>query len=123
MTADNRKSRPTVAQMALMKICPGCGQKVDRQGARGPKATYCTAACKREKNNRDIQRGGVIVGFAQAWRVNRGSGEIAQASFAELCSILDAFNAEDRDAGRPRADIYAAKLLSTGTRYMDRRRG
>jgi hypothetical protein len=47
-------------------------------------------------------------------------GEIAQASFAEVNRILDQFNAQDRAAGRPRADLYAAKLLIDGTQFFDR---
>jgi hypothetical protein len=56
----------------------------------------------------------------KAWRIDRGTGEIAQLSFAEICRILDQYNAQDRDAGRPRADLYAAKLLANGSMFMDR---
>jgi len=123
MTAETRKSRPTVAENAKLNICPNCGKAPERKNLRGPAPTYCGPECKREKNNRDLARGAAIVSLAQAWRIDRGTGEIAKGAFAEVCAILDAFNAEDRDAGRPRADFYAAKLLSTGTRYIDRRRG
>lgn len=61
-----------------------------------------------------------MISFLKAWRVDRGSGEIAKGAFAEAIRILDQFNGQDKDAGRPRADLYAAKLLATGTNFFDR---
>lgn len=56
----------------------------------------------------------------KAWRIDRAQGDIAKAAFAEVNRILDQFNAQDRAASRPRADLYAAKLLVDGTNYFDR---
>lgn len=63
-----------------------------------------------------------MVALAQAWRVNRGSGEISKEAFRQLCTLLDTFNADDAKAGRPRADLHVGKLIATGTEYQDRRR-
>lgn len=83
---------------------------------------YCGSKCQKEKGNRDLGRGAALVTLIQGWRVNRGRGEIAKAAFAEVVSIVDQFNADDKAAGRPRADLAAAKLLATGIRYIDRRK-
>jgi hypothetical protein len=73
-------------------------------------------------NNRLLVEGRAIIGFAKAWRIDRGSGEIAQQSLAQLCEIVDLFNAQDLELKRPRADLYAATMLAEGTRYFDRQR-
>jgi hypothetical protein len=86
--------------------------------------TFCDAkgkdVCKREHSNRHLVEGRAVIALLKAWRVDRGTGEIAQMAFAESCRILDQFNAQDRDAKRPRADLYAAKLLADGSMFMDR---
>lgn len=124
-----RKAKPTIAARAAQNICPNCGRKPQRISSRGPNPTYCTdRPCKTEMNRRIMARGLAIVALAQAWRIDRGSGEIAKGSFAQFCEIVDGWNAEDAayrgPAGesRPRADLLAAKLLATGTKYCDRRR-
>lgn len=122
MEPEKRSTRPTMRETANQMVCPNCGGQVVRKSERGPRPVYCSTACRKAKGNRDLARGGVIVTLAQAWRINRGQGEVAQAAFAEFVSILDSFNAEDREAGRPRADVAAAKLLDAGFRYMDRKR-
>jgi hypothetical protein len=114
--------KPTIAQRAAERVCPECGGAVVRKSAKGPMPTFCTPACKQARNNRRLTRGAALIEFAQAWRGARGSGEIAQASFQQMCNILDTFNAEDREAARPRADLMAAKILVEGTNYCDRRR-
>ncbi len=63
-----------------------------------------------------------MIAFLKAWRIDRGSGDIAKGSFAEICAITDRFNAADREAGRPRADLYAAKILASGFASIDRLR-
>ncbi len=86
--------------------------------------TFCDAkgkgVCKREHANRHIVEGRAVIAFLKAWRIDRAQGEIAQGSFAEVCTIVDQFNAQDRAAGRPRADLYASKLLAEGTKFIDR---
>jgi hypothetical protein len=118
--------KPTVRDRVSEWICPNCGGPVVRTSAKGPPPTFCDAkgkgVCKREMNNRLTVEGRAVIGFLKAWRIDRGSGEIAQGSFAQVCEILDLLNAQDREAGRPRADLYAATLLNTGTRYFDRQR-
>lgn len=84
---------------------------------------FCSKACRIDMQNRLTVEGRAIIAFAKAWRIDRGSGDIAQGSLAQLCEIIDGFNARDLAAKRPRADLYAAKMLAEGTRYIDRRRG
>lgn len=103
------------------RICLNCGTQIERRNARGPAPDYCGQKCKREKNGRDAKRGAALITYALGWRIDRGSGEVAPKCFSEMQQMLDLWNAEDRKAGRPRADIPAAALLKKG-RYIDRRR-
>lgn len=108
------KSKPTISQRAAERICPNCAApSAPRKSTRGPAPRYCSEACKREKGNRDLRDGLSLVNFVKAWRADRGTGEIAKASFARVCQIADMLNEEDRKAGRPRADYNAAVLLET----------
>lgn len=119
MTA--RKAKPSIRERAGERVCPECGGDVVRRSTRGPVPTFCSAECKKTRNNRRLTRGSAVIEFLQAWRIDRGTGEIAQKSFAQVCEIVDLFNAEDREAARPRADLMAAKILVEGTMYVDRR--
>lgn len=116
----SRAAKPTLAERARERICPECGGEVHRKSSRGPMPTFCSDMCKRARGNRRLARGAAIIELAQAWRIDRGTGEIAKVSFEQLCSILDLFNADDKEAGRPRADLMAAKILSDGSIYLDR---
>lgn len=113
-------AKPSITERAAVRICPSCGKPAERKAQRGPMPTFCGLKCKRDFGNRELVEGRAVVAFLKAWRIDRGSGEIAQESFKEVCAIIDSFNAADREAGRPRADLYAAKKLVTGFRYMDR---
>lgn len=117
-------SKPTIAERAREAICPNCGGPVVRLHQRGPMPTFCSVkgkgVCKREHFNRHLAEGSAIIALFKAWRIDRGTGEIAKAAFAQGCQILDQFNADDRDAGRPRADLYGAKLMADGRLFMDR---
>lgn len=115
-------SKPTVLERLRDRVCPNCGAIPVRKSAKGPAPTFCSKVCKREHNNRLLVEGRAVIGFLKAWRIDRGSGEIAQQSFAQVCEIVDLLNAQDKDAGRPRADLYAATMLVEGTRYFDRQR-
>jgi len=116
-------SRPPVKERAREAICPNCGGPVERRSPRGPMPTFCGHQCKVAMQNRLTVEGRAIIHFAKAWRIDRGSGEIAQRSFQQMVEIIDRFNSKDLDADRPRADLYAAKLIAEGTRYIDRQRG
>jgi endogenous inhibitor of DNA gyrase (YacG/DUF329 family) len=115
-----KPAKPTIHQRAREHVCPNCGGEVVRRSARGPMPTFCSADCKKAHANRHIVEGRAVIAFLKAWRIDRAQGEIAQGSFAEVCAIVDQFNAQDREAGRPRADLYAAKILAEGTRFVDR---
>lgn len=115
-----RQKKPTISERAREAICPECGGQVVRRSARGPMPTFCKPECKRAHGNRHIVEGRAVIAFLKAWRIDRGSGPIAQGALTQLCQIVDQFNAQDRDAGRPRADLYAAKLMADGRLFMDR---
>lgn len=114
--------RPTIQERLRERVCPNCGGTPERKSTKGPPPTFCTKTCKREHNNRLLVEGRAVIGFLKAWRIDRGTGEIAQQSFAQVCEIVDHFNAQDLKLERPRADLYAATLLADRTRYFDRQR-
>lgn len=115
-------NRPTIKERLRERVCPNCGRTPERTSPKGPPPIFCSKECKRDHNNRLLVEGRAVIGFLKAWRIDRGQGEIAQRSFAQVCEIADLFNAKDLEAGRPRADLYAATILAEGTRYVDRRR-
>jgi hypothetical protein len=117
-----RKAKPSIGERAREAICPECGGPVVRRSSRGPVPTFCSPEHKKAFGNRQLVEGRAVIGLLKGWRIERGSGPIASAAFAQVCSILDGFNAADREVGRPRADLYAAKLLADGSIYADRRR-
>lgn len=117
-----KKSKPTIIDRAKQRICPECGQPTVRRSDRGRFPTFCCPEHKKSFENRHIAEGLAVIRLLKAWRIDRGTGEIAQQSFAQVCQIVDLFNSEDAQAGRPRADLYAAKLLVDGSIFLDRRR-
>lgn len=120
MATAPKSNKPTLAERARDRICPECAGEVARRSARGPMPTFCSPECRRSHSNRHIVEGRAVIALLKAWRIERGQGEVAKEAFAESIRILDQFNTQDRAAGRPRADLYAAKLLADGTRFMDR---
>lgn len=120
MAANNTKSRPTTLERAASKICPNCGGDRTKEKRRGRPSMFCSSECQKAFQYRQAIEGRAAIAFLKAWRIDRGSGEIAKGSFAELCAIADRFNAADREAGRPRADLYAAKVLASGYNSLDR---
>lgn len=121
-TTKTKKAKPTIAERAREKVCPECGGVVVRRSAKGPFPTFCGPECKRSHANRHTVEGRAVIALLKAWRIDRAQGEIAQKSFAQVCLIVDQFNAADNKTGRPRADLYAAKLLVDGTMFFDRQR-
>lgn len=116
------KLRPTLADRARVNLCPNCGAVPERKSTRGPAPTFCSKECKVDHQNRHIVEGRALAALIKAWRIDRGTGEIAQAAFAQVCAIADQFNAADHAAGRPRADLYAAKMLADGSTFFDRQK-
>lgn len=116
-----KKAKPTVRERAADRLCPNCGKpSPERISSRGPAPLYCRDTdCKREMNNRNLRDGLALVPYVKAWRIDRGSGEIAQTAFARLCKIADTLNEEDRTENRPRADYYAATLIASQAATVD----
>lgn len=114
------KPLPTIAERARERICPECGGPVERKTPHGRFPTFCAKACKVEHYNRHIREGRAVIALLKAWRIDRGAGDIAKGAFAQVHQMVDYFNAEDLKAGRPRADLYAAKILAEGTVFFDR---
>lgn len=110
-SADARPARPA-------HVCPECGKPVAQTG-KGRERIFHDE-CKQAHANRRAVRGKSIMTLLQAWRVDRGSGPVAQAAFREVCAMLDTFNSEDHEAKRPRATVHARKLLEQGS-FIDRR--
>jgi hypothetical protein len=119
-----RVAKPTAGELARQPICTECGGPLPERAekTRGPRRQYCTVTCKKLRAGRRLAQGSAVIEWAKTWRRNRGSGEIGQASLAQLCNILDQMNSEDHQAGRPPADLAAARMLVDGTMYFDRQR-
>lgn len=115
-------TKPTIRERLRERICPNCGGPVARKSAKGPPPKFCSSACSREMQNRLTVEGRTVIALLKAWRIDRGTGEIAQGCFAQAIEALDLYNSQDREAGRPRADYYGATLLADGTRLYDRQR-
>lgn len=96
------RKRPTFG----LRACPECGAKFK---AGHPGAQFCTARHKTAFHNRQKGRAHVVM-YAMAYRQLRGRKGIGAESFKELSRLLDRFNAEDREAGRPSAATYVEGL-------------
>lgn len=110
-----------------IKICPECGGEFEATGNRGKSKLFCTDAHRQEHANRMAVRGKQLAKIALGWRLTRGSGELGKFLFAEMTSMLDAWNSEDQEAWRMRADDYAALVCEFNSinpqwskRYFDR---
>lgn len=116
-----KSSKPTIRERIATRVCLNCGApSPERKSAKGPAPLYCRPEenggrdCKRELANRNTVDAAALLPYLKAWRVDRGSGEIASASFERICQMLDDLNARDREVpGRPRADYHAATLLAS----------
>lgn len=102
------------------KRCPNCGENVPRK-KRGQARIYCGSKCRDAFHKRMRDRGRAMAPFVLCWRAGRGSKGNAKSAFQELCRIADAYNAEDREAGRPPMSDYIASLGSIGA-HMDLKR-
>jgi hypothetical protein len=102
--------------------CAECGRTFEVDNPRWrTKKRFCSDTHAQDFANRQTVRGKAMAAAVLAWRAKRGSGEIGKAALAELCSIADQFNEEDRKAGRPPVADYFAALNGDGYRYVDRR--
>lgn len=115
-------AKQTISERAREPVCPQCGGPVKRKSAKGPSPRFCCAQHQKAFQNRMLSEGLIIAPLAKAWRINRGSGPVAQEALQQLCQVLDFFNNRDLEKGRPRADLYAAKLMGDHRIYLDRRR-
>lgn len=118
--APKKSSKPTIRERVAVRVCPNCGKpSPERKSNKGPAPLYCRPEendgrdCKRELANRNTVDAAAILPYLKAWRIDRGTGEIAAASFQLVCKMLDDLNERDRLAQRPRADYHAATLLAS----------
>lgn len=124
--AETASIAPEAAPEAGTRTCPNCAGKFSPP-AKGPgqHKRFCGASCRVAFGNREKAEGAVIVTLAKIWRGRRGGAGIGAEALAELGSILDLFNAKDREAGRPslaskEMETFCRDLLRD--RYIDRRR-
>lgn len=103
------------------RLCPECGLPIIRKSKKGPMPTFCCAGHKIAFNNRQTVRGRAIISLAMAWRQQRGKKGVGSESYKEMIRIIDKFNSEDREAGRPLVTLYAEGLLSDWRSYDERR--
>lgn len=105
--------------MSIRKpVCPECGIVFETTHH---SKRFCSEAHRYAFANREAAEGKVIASYAKAWRLKRGGKGVGKAAFAELCRILDDFNARDREQGRPPVTGYVSTLLASGYTAADRR--
>jgi hypothetical protein len=108
-------------------ICPECGKSFEQTGGRGKPRVFCSDDHKAAHASRMTVRGKQLAKIALGWRLARGSGDLGKFLFAEMTTMLDDWNSEDKAAGRMRADDYAALVCDFNStnpqwsrRYFDR---
>ena len=91
-------------------------------------STFCSTPCRTGFANRMKARGGPLAALVIAWNDTRHAkpgteeAEVCRFARSEITAIASAFIDEDREAGRGSAVDYVKALMSTGTRWVDRRR-
>lgn len=111
--------------MTSTRTCPECGAPVIRKEGRGGVKTFCCPEHKTAFQSRQALEGRAIIALAKAWREARNrreDREVGAAALAEMCRIIDGFNAQDRAAGRPRTTEYVRRDMARGYAYQDRRK-
>ena len=109
MTVEAKKTA-TKAQYRVERVCPECGTAF---GAGHVRQIFCSPAHNTAFHNREKTRF-TAISYAMAWRRQRGSGDVAKFAMAEMCRLLDQFNAEDLAAGRPGAVPYIERRMKLG---------
>lgn len=89
----------------ILMACPECGERFSPQHHR---QVFCTPDHSRAFNNRALARGQGVYALAMAWRSARSARtpeakDAGRKAFSALCRVLDAYAAEDTQAGRPNA--------------------
>lgn len=127
MTPNHTETTATAKPAANARHCPECGGVVSQVRTKSLRV-FCSNECKQIHANRRTARGKALAAVAMGWRQTRGSGDLGKFLFAEMTSMLDAWNAEDLKAGRMRADHYAAAVTDFNAahpqwsrRYIDRK--
>lgn len=99
--------RRAVAPANAARICPECGEAFT---ATHGKQVFCSTAHKETFHHTMKMRGKVAMPFVLAWRSGkRGRTDNNAYGLAELSSLADRWNAEDRACGRRPELIVAAK--------------
>ena len=111
MTAEEHAAPARKRATFGVRACPECGAKFK---ANHPGAQFCTPAHKTAFHNRQKGRASVVM-LAMAYRQKRGAKGTGAECFKEMCRLLDLFNAEDREAGRPGAASYVEGLKRRDT--------
>lgn len=100
-------NQPPKAKRVFKRTCPETGIEFETTGK---DRMFATDQDKSNFHNRSSSIGRKLVPLAMAWRAGRnakGQAPVARArrasaakAFAEMCRLLDAAAADDRDAGR-----------------------
>lgn len=105
--------------------CPECATPLP-EGARGDMA-FCSPQHKQAFHNRSMKRGRVLTPLVMAQAGLRAPGkassldlkEVASRARSDIYILADAWNREDKKAGRPPMFLYVADRLAYGWNAND----
>lgn len=103
-------------RLVYRRTCQECGTVFRHWHA---DANFCQKGHGTAFHNRSKKRGAVAIPVLLTWRGKRGSGDLAKYAFAELCSLADLWNAEDRKAGRPPMYPMIQRKKAAGWKAVD----
>ena len=109
-------AKPRRTWKGAPRACMECGSSFNPTH---PKGMFCQPSHQVAFHNRNGKRGRVAIPLAQAWRAPRGSKDpaaraTAKTALGQLCRLIDQYNREDREAGRPSAVAYITRKERLG---------
>lgn len=109
-------TKRTVTPSNAERVCPNCSAVFTAHHGR---QVFHSAACQTDFHQTMKSRGKVALPFVLTWRMGkRGRTDATSYALTELCSLADAWRAEDAACGR-RPDLIVKAKMREGWRAVD----